>query len=74
LIELHKLNGAAIIINAELIEHLEPGPETAVCLATSNRFVVRESAEEIVQKVLEYRRKVNAEGKPVNPIQGYKRE
>lgn len=74
MITVHKLNGTAIVINAELIEHLEPGQETVVCLATGNRFLVRESIEELTGKVIEYRRKISAEGNTVNPIKGYVRE
>ena len=74
MIRLHKLNGGEIVINAELIESLEPGPQTAISLATGNRFLVRESADEVTQKVLEYRRAVNASGKAVNPIAGYEKE
>lgn len=74
MITVHKLNGNAVVINAELIESLEPGPQTVVSLATGNRFVVRESAVEITAKVLEYRQKVNAGAKTVNPISGYIRE
>jgi len=73
-ISLHKLNGMEVVVNAELIETLEPGPQTAVHLATGNKLLVRESAPEIVFKVLEYRKAVNASGKPVNPIAGYERE
>ena len=74
MISLHKLNGHEVVVNAELIETLEPGPQTAVHLATGNKLLVRETADEIVGKVLEYRKAVNAAGKPVNPIAGYERE
>jgi flagellar protein FlbD len=74
MIKLHKLNGGEVVINAELIESLEPGQETVISLATGNRYIVRESADEVTQKVLEYRRQVNADRKVVNPIAGYKRE
>ena len=74
MIRLHKLNGGEVVINAELIESLEPGPQTIISLATGNRFLVRESADEVTQKVLEYRRAVNASGKAVNPILGYQKE
>ncbi|HAM35477.1 MAG TPA: flagellar protein FlbD [Elusimicrobia bacterium] len=74
MIKVHKLNGSEVIINAELIESLEPGQETVVTLATGNRFLVRESADEVTQKVLEYRRQISASGKVVNPISGYTRE
>ncbi|MBI5239278.1 MAG: flagellar FlbD family protein [Elusimicrobia bacterium] len=74
MIRLHKLNGGEVVINAELIESLEPGPQTTVSLATGNRFLVRESADEVTAKVLEYRRAVNSSGKAVNPIAGYRKE
>lgn len=74
MITLHKLNGAEVVINAELIECLEPGPETVVVLATGNRFLVRESASEIARKAIEYRRKVYSEAKAYNPIQGFERK
>lgn len=74
MISLHKLNGAEVLVNAELIETLEPGPQTTVNLATGNRLIVKESGAEIAAKVIEYRKAVAASGKPVNPISGYKRE
>jgi flagellar protein FlbD len=74
LISLHKINGQEVVVNAELIETLEPGPETVVHLATGNRLLVRESAAEVSQKVVEYRRAVASSGKPVNPIAGYERD
>ena len=75
MIRLHKLNGGEIVLNAELIECLEAGgQETVVSLATGNRFLVREKPDEVVAKVMEYRRQVNSSGKVVNPISGYKRE
>ncbi len=74
MISLHKLNGQQLVVNAELIETLEPGPETVVHLATGNKITVREKADEIVAKVVEYRKNVNSAGKPVNPISGYERQ
>lgn len=74
MIKLHKLNGAEVVLNAELIETLETGPQTLILLATGNKLTVRESADEIVAKVVEYRRAVNSAGKPVNPIAGYERQ
>ncbi|MEQ1918419.1 MAG: flagellar FlbD family protein [Elusimicrobiota bacterium] len=74
MITLHKLNGLPVVINAELIETLEPGPETMVHLATGNKIPVTEKADEIVAKVVEYRKAVNSAGKPVNPIAGYERQ
>ena len=74
MISLHKLNGLEVVINAELIETLEPGPETVVHLATGNKITVKEKAEDVVSKVVEYRKAVNSAGKAVNPIAGYERQ
>lgn len=73
MIVLHKLGGQEVVVNAELIETLEPGPQTVIHLATGNKVLVREKADEVIAKVVEYRRSVNASGKPANPIAGYER-
>jgi flagellar protein FlbD len=73
MIVVHRLNGHEIVVNAELIETLEPGPQTVIHLATGNKVLVNEKTDEIIAKVVEYRKAVNASG-PVNPIKGYERE
>lgn len=74
MIELTRLNGRCFTLNAELIETLEPGPgNTVVNLASSNRYIVREPVDEIIAKVIEYRKRVNAQRPAVNPIQGFER-
>jgi flagellar protein FlbD len=79
MITLHKLNGTEIFLNADLIESLEPrGGESVVALATGNKYLVTESAQQVSDKVIEYKRKISAEvaaqGKPVNPIKSFVRE
>ena len=75
MIQLTRLNGGAFTLNAELIECVESsGDSSVVHLATNNRYIVRESVDEIAQKVIEYRKKVNSENKAVNPIQGFERK
>jgi len=73
MIRLHKLNGQEVVVNADLIETLEPGPQTTVNLATGNRLIVRETADEITAKVMEYKKALHSDGKAVNPIQSYQR-
>lgn len=75
MIDLTRLNGQPVTLNAELIEALEAAPnQTVIHLATNNRYVVREAVDEIVKKVIEYRRKVNSEKQPVNPLKGFERD
>ena len=45
MITLRKLNGSQIVVNAELIENMEPGRETVVALTNGNRYIVMESAD-----------------------------
>lgn len=74
MIEVTRLNGVKFMINAEIIETLEASTgHTVLSLATSNRYLVKESVDEITAKVIEYRKKVNAERKSANPIQGFER-
>lgn len=74
MIKLKKLNGFEIIINAELIESVEATPDTVINLATGNRFIVRDSVDEVVARVVEYRKKVYSERKVINPIEGYEKK
>ncbi len=74
MIKLHRLNGAEISVNPELIELVEAIPDTAISLATGNRLVVKESVDEVTERVIEYRKKVYSGGKTPNPIEGFVRK
>ena len=74
MIKLHKLNGAEIIVNAELIESVEATPDTVLNLATGNRFLVRDTVQEVMDKTIEYKKKVYADRKFVNPIEGFEKK
>jgi flagellar protein FlbD len=60
MIGLTRLNGRAVIVNAELIETVESTPDTVVSLVTGKKLVVRESAADVVEKVLSYRHQATA--------------
>lgn len=53
-----RLNGEVFIINAELIEFVEKTPDTVISLTTGKKIVVKEDITEIVDKVINYKRKV----------------
>jgi len=66
MIQLTRLNHVPLIVNAELIEHVEVTPDTVVALTTGQKFLVLESAEDVVEKVLQYRRAIlNSAGCPL---------
>ncbi len=61
MIDLTRLNGSVITINAELIEVVEETPDTVVTLTTGRKFIVKESRQELKNLVLSYKRKIFAE-------------
>jgi len=58
MIRLTRLNHVPLIVNADLIEHVEVTGDTVVALTTGQKFMVLESAEEVVDKVIQYRRAI----------------
>lgn len=63
-----------MVVNAELIESVEAAPDTVLNLATGNRFIVRDSVDSVIAKVVEYKKQVYAERKCVNPIEGFEKK
>jgi flagellar protein FlbD len=64
MIHLTRLNQAPVVVNADLIEHIEMTPDTVIVLTTGQKILVRDSANEIIEKVVEFRRNV-LEGLPL---------
>jgi len=56
MIKVTRLDGTELVINAELIEFVESMPDTIVSLVTGKKIMVRESPNEVVHRVTEYRR------------------
>jgi len=74
MIKLVKLNGSMIVINAEVIESVEATPDTVINLATGNRFIVRDSVDDVIAGVVAYRKQVYSGRLCVNPIEGFERK
>lgn len=60
MIELTRLNRAPVIINADLIEHIDANPDTVVSLTTGQKFMVLEPAHEVMHRAILYRRSIVA--------------
>jgi flagellar protein FlbD len=58
MIRLTRLNHVPLIVNADLIEHVEVTPDTVVALTNGQKFMVLESAEEVVEKVIQFRKAI----------------
>ena len=59
MIILTKLNDQEFTINADLIETIEQTPDTVIVMTTGNKYVVRETPEEVIQKIIEFKRKIH---------------
>jgi len=58
LIRLTKLNGAPVSINALFIETVEMVPDTVVTLTNGKKFVVRETMDEVAERVTAFYRQI----------------
>ncbi len=58
MIAVTKLNGEEIIINAEMIELVEKTPDTIISLTTGHKYMVRDTVEQVVKRVIEYKRSI----------------
>ncbi|MGN0480958.1 MAG: flagellar FlbD family protein [Lachnospiraceae bacterium] len=62
MIQFTRFNDSTFYVNPELIETVEETPDTVVTLTTGRKFIVRESAEQIMNMVIEYRQRVFSNG------------
>ncbi len=58
MIHLTRTNHRPLVVNAELIEHVETTPDTVVSMTTGEKFVVVETADDVVDRVIAYRRSI----------------
>lgn len=61
MIQLTRINQSPLILNSDLIEHIEAAPDTIICLTTGQKMIVRESPAEVIDKVVHFRQRVYAE-------------
>lgn len=61
MISVTRLDGSEFIINADLIETIEATPDTVITFARDKKVVVRESPDEIIDRVVVFRQRVYAD-------------
>ncbi len=62
MIHLTRINHVPLVLNSDLIEHIEATPDTVITLTNAQKFMVLESADEIIARVIDFRRLIlNAE-------------
>ena len=60
MIEVTRINHLPLVLNADLIEHIESTPDTIISLTNGQKLVVLEPVEEIVRRVIDFRRAIQA--------------
>ena len=60
MIRLTRLNGSSIALNSDLIKFVENAPDTVITLINGEKMIVRESTDELIRKLIEFRRLVLA--------------
>jgi flagellar protein FlbD len=58
MIRLTRINHVPLVLNSDLIEHVEVTPDTVIAMTSGQKFMVMESADEVIQKVIEFRRSI----------------
>jgi flagellar protein FlbD len=58
MIQLTRLNGIPILLNSDLIKTAEASPDTMLTLINGEKIIVRETCEEVTERVLAYRAKL----------------
>lgn len=60
MIDVTKMNGGSITVNADLIETVEETPDTIITLTTGKKIIVKESRQEVKNLVKPYRSECNS--------------
>jgi flagellar protein FlbD len=58
MIALKKINGQEILVNCDLIESIEFSPHAVMSLTTGEKIIVDETRDDIVRKIIEYKRAI----------------
>ena len=57
-----RFDGSTFYINAELIRTIEHTPDTVITLTSDYKLIVRDSAEQIISRIIQYQQQVRGLG------------
>jgi len=58
MIRLTRISHATFVLNADLIQSVESTPDTVITLTSGQKVMVLESADAVVDRVIEFRRRI----------------
>jgi len=62
MIRVTRLNRMPLVLNSDLIEHIDVTPDTVITLTTGQILRVRECSDEVVRRIVEFRRRIHLPG------------
>ena len=60
MIKLTRTSGKEFVLNADLIEEVQETPDTVITLTNGKKLLVKDSADDIINKVIDYQREIMA--------------
>jgi len=60
MIKLTRTSGKEFVLNADLIIEVQETPDTVITLTNGKKLLVKDSADDIINKVVTYRKKIMA--------------
>ena len=60
MIRVTRINNQSILLNSDLIEQIDMVPDTTIALTTGQRLFVQETADEILSRIVDFRRRIAA--------------
>ena len=54
-----RFNGTKLYLNAEMIQAVECTPDTIITLTNNTKVLVKETTQDVIQKIMEYQRYVH---------------
>jgi flagellar protein FlbD len=55
MIQLTRLNNQTLVLNVDLVKFVERSPDTVITLVGGEKMIVRESVEEVVARIMNFR-------------------
>lgn len=60
MIQLTRLNNVPFMVNSDLIKFVEQSPDTVITLLNNEKILVREDADTVLNRIMQFRRTVLA--------------
>jgi flagellar protein FlbD len=58
MIKLTRLNNQPLAVNSDLIKFVEQAPDTVITLVSGEKIIVREKAEQVLERIIQFRRSI----------------